>query len=101
MKLVLEALPALALVAAAVVGGRALAGSIAASRRRRSDLHAPWRMETRSGGPRRIVVEVCRPGEDSQPIAELDPTDEEFDVKLHEAEARARNVAAALNAGRR
>lgn len=101
MRFLIEALPGLAVLALIIWVVSLVVGRWSAARLRRADAHAPWRAVTRSAGPHQLVVEVTRPGEEAQPIAELDPALDGFEDRLAEAESRATSAAAALNAGRR
>jgi hypothetical protein len=61
---------------------------------------APWEVAIRST-PTGTVVELVRPGEHSQRIVRLDPTDEEFPNKLEDARSAALERCVALNVARR
>jgi hypothetical protein len=47
------------------------------------------------------VVELVRPGEHSQRVARLDPSDDDFSTKIEEARSAAVERAVALNMARR
>jgi hypothetical protein len=59
---------------------------------------ARWRTEIRSVREGGVVVEIRCAGQPPQAIATLDPADEDFGDRLAEAQARAEERAAALNA---
>jgi hypothetical protein len=59
---------------------------------------ARWRTEVRSLKEGGVVVEIRCAGQPPLAIATLDPTDDDFSDKLAEAESRADDRAAALNA---
>lgn len=90
----LEALPALLLGAAAAYGGWRVVHRLGLRRAR-------WRSRIRPGGSGPLIVEVAREGDPPQLVARLDPAAADFDERLFEAQARADNLAAALNASRR
>ena len=97
MRFLLEALPGLVLIGLAVVAARSWRASW---RRRRALERARWTAQVRSVAEHRVVVEVVRPGEATQVVAELDPAGATFDEELFQAQARAENLAATLNATR-
>jgi hypothetical protein len=94
VRFVLEALPGLVLVGAAVVGARSLVGRRRAGRAR-------WAPRVRSLPDNRVSVEVAREGEATQVVAQLDPVADDFDEQLFGAQARAEQLAATLNVARR
>lgn len=69
--------------------------------RHQHELGEPWEVSRRSLDSHTIVVEVEKPFEQPVTIAELDTVQEDFEMKLYEAEARARDVARALNPPKR
>ncbi len=62
---------------------------------------ARWEPHVRSLPNNHVAVEVVRLGEATQVVAELNPAEEGFETQLYEAEARAENLAATLNAASR
>jgi hypothetical protein len=93
-----EVLPALVLLA--LVGWLAW-WALSGWRGSRALRRARWAARVRSLENRRVAVEVARPGEATQVVAELDPATDGFETELYEARARAENLAATLNAARR
>jgi hypothetical protein len=98
VRFVLEALPALALLAGLVYVGRRVLGGW---RDRRALARARWRARVRAAENQRVRVEVERLGEATQVVAELDPSADDFDEQLFDAESRAERLAATLNASGR
>lgn len=102
--LVAEGLIALGVLVGAGLGLAAVGKGAAATVRRwsekkrlRDEKEQPWTVHTRSAGKDRVVVEVIHANEDPQEMEVLDTGDFDFDIKLFEAQSRARNVARALN----
>ena len=65
---------------------------------RRREL-AEWRVAIRAV-PHGTIVELVRPGEQSQRIARLDPAADDFSTQIEEARSAAMERAAALNVAR-
>lgn len=76
------------------------ASAVWARRLRLRRERAPWEVAIRAT-PTGTVVELVRPGEHSQRIVRLDPTDEEFPDKLEDARSAAMERCVALNVARR
>jgi hypothetical protein len=67
---------------------------------RRSELSGRWAPTSRSISSGKVAVRLECPGETPLVLVTLDPADTDFDDKLHEAMAEARQRAAALNSER-
>ena len=92
---VLDALLAIGLLALLIWGAQTLLQRVRETRELR---RARWAPRVRSLPNNQISVEVERPGEATQVVAALNPAAEDFDRQLYEAEARAEELAATLNA---
>ena len=95
---ILDALLAVALLALLIWGAQTLLRRL---RETRELQRARWAPRVRSLPNNQISVEVDRPGEATQVVAALIPAAEDFDRQLYEAEARAEELAATLNAADR
>jgi hypothetical protein len=67
---------------------------------RRTELSGRWAPSSRSLSTGQVAVRLECPGETPLILSTLDPADADFDDKLHEAMAEARQRAAALNSER-
>ena len=97
MRFVLEAIPALVALGGLIWGVRY---ALRRWRAQRQLTRARWTTRVRSRENNRVAVEVFRPGEETQTVAELDAGSEDFDTQLFDAQSRAEHLAAALNAVR-
>jgi hypothetical protein len=77
-----------------------LARELMARAAARRMVEAPWEPIHRSLADGGVMVCLERAGEESLPLARLDPSASDFDERLHEAMAEARARAAALNSER-
>lgn len=100
---VVEILIALGLLAGGVVGLAAGFKAIRSGIRGLRGSRQPWYVHTRTIDSEHVIVEVVRPGEKSQEVAVVDtsPDEGDFESILYEAQARAKNIAMALNSSRR
>ena len=94
----LDALLAIALLALLIWGAQTLLRRVRETRELR---RARWAPRVRSLANNQIAVQVERPGEESQVVAALNPAAQDFEHQLYEAEARAEELAATLNAADR